>query len=127
VGSFDQYPIRLRAFVRAVERQGDRVAIQADVERVEKAGRSYKIVREPFRPQPPGEKTREPLTAHWMLLDGRDEVVAAGTSREVHEGRLVVDPGMRPAPGGYRMVIALALNGNLVQPEVKVIPYRVGD
>ena len=69
VGSFDQYPIPLHAYVKAVDRAGERLEIQADVESIEKAGRSYKIVREPFRPQPPTEKTREPLTVHWVVVD----------------------------------------------------------
>jgi hypothetical protein len=127
VGSFDQYPIPLRAFVRAVDRQGERLAIQAEVESIEKAGRSYKIVRDAFRPQPPLEKTREPLTVHWLVVDAADEVAAAGTSREVSGSRLIVDLGGRLKPGAYRVMLALAQNGNLVQPEVKVVPYRVGD
>jgi hypothetical protein len=113
--------------VRAVERQGDRLEIQADVERIEKAARSYKIVREPFRPQPPGEKTRAPLTAHWTVVDGAGALIAAGTSREVRGDRLVIQPGLQLIPGAYRVVVALSLDGNLVQPEVKVVPYRVGD
>jgi hypothetical protein len=127
VGSFDQYPVPLRAYPRAVERRGDGLEIQADVERIEKAARSYKIVREPFRPQLPGEKTREPLTAHWILVDAADELVAAGTSRELRDGRLVIDPGVRAVPGAYRVVVALSVDGNLVRPEVKVLPYRVGN
>jgi hypothetical protein len=126
VGSFDQYPIRLRAFVTRADRRGERVEITAEVEGIEKFARSYKIVREPFRPEPASEKTREPLTVHWMVVGPGEEVAAAGTSRAVQNGRLVVDPG-RLRPGEYRMVLALALNGNLVNPEVKVLPYRVGD
>jgi hypothetical protein len=84
-------------------------------------------VREPFRPQLPGEKTREPLTAHWILVDAADELVAAGTSRELRDGRLVIDPGVRAVPGAYRVVVALSVDGNLVRPEVKVLPYRVGN
>jgi len=104
------------------------LAIQADVENVEKAGRSYKIVREPFTPAPPGERTREPLTVHWTVLGPGDDVIAAGASRDVQGGRLVVDLAGRVArPGAYRVVLALALNGNLVNPEVKVVPFRVGD
>jgi len=38
-----------------------------------------------------------------------------------------VDLGGRLAPGAYRVLLALALNGNLVNPEVKVIPYRVAE
>src|SRR5262249_17234531 len=45
VGSFDQYPIPLRAFVVKTDRRGDKLELQADVENIEKAARSYKIVR----------------------------------------------------------------------------------
>ena len=127
VGSFDQFAFPLRAYVKAVERRGDRLDVQADVENVEKAGRSYKILREPFKPQPAGERTREPLTAHWTVVGPGDEVVAAGASRDVQGGRLVVDLAGRLRPGAYRVVLALALNGNLVNPEVKVLSYRAGD
>jgi hypothetical protein len=127
VGSFDQYPIPLRAFVRAAERRGDRIEIQADVENIEKFERSYKIVREAFRPQPASEKTREPLTVHWVVVGGNDEVAAAGASRDVQNGRLVVDLAGRLRPGAYRVMLALALNGNLINPEVRVIPFRPGE
>ena len=127
VGSFDQFAIPVRAYVRAVDRKGDRLEIQADVENVEKAGRSYKILRGPFTPGPAGESTREPLTVHWMVVGAGDEVVAAGAAREVQGGRLIVDLASRLKPGAYRVVLALALNGNLVNPEVKVVSYRVGD
>jgi hypothetical protein len=127
VGSFDQYPIPLRAFIVKTERRGERLEIQADVENIEKFARSYKIVREPFRPQPASEKFREPLTVHFSVLGPNDEVAAAGTSRDVQNGRLVVDLAGRLKPGAYRVLLALALNGNLVNPEVKVLPYRVGD
>jgi hypothetical protein len=125
VGSFDQYPIPLRAYVVRAERRGERLEIQADVETIEKAARSYKIVREPFRPQPAGEKTREPLTVHWAVVGPGDEVAAAGASRDVQNGRLVVDLAGRLKPGAYRVLLALALNGNLVNPEVKLVPYRL--
>jgi len=45
----------------------------------------------------------------------------------VQNGRLVVDLAGRLKPGAYRVLLALALNGNLVNPEVKVLAYRVGD
>ena len=127
VGSFDQFAIPVRAYVRAVDRKADRLEIQADVESVEKAGRSYKILRGPFTPGPAGESTREPLTVHWMMVGSGDEVVAAGAARDVQGGRLIVDVAGRVKPGAYRIVLALALNGNLVNPEVKVVSYRVGE
>ena len=82
-------------------------------------------MREPFRPQPPLEKTREPLTVHWVVVGAGDEVAAAGASRDVQNGRLVVDLAGRLKAGAYRVLLALALNGNLVNPEVKQVAYRV--
>ena len=123
LGSFDQYPIPLRAFIVKAERRGERLEIAAEVENIEKFERSYKIVREPFRPQPASEKFREPLTVHWVVLGPNDEVAAAGASRDVQNGRLVVDLAGRLKPGAYRVALALALNGNLVNPEVKVVAY----
>lgn len=128
VGAFDQYPLPLHAWVRAVEQRGERLEIQVDVEDVEKSARSYKIVRGPFRGgQSPTEKTREPLTAHWTVIGPGDEVAASGASRDVQNGRLVVDLAGRLTPGAYRVLLALALNGNLVNPKVSVISYRVSE
>jgi hypothetical protein len=124
VGSFDQYPLPVHAYVRSVEQRGERLEIQADVEEVEKSARSYKIVRGPFRAQPPTEKTREPLTAHWSVIGPGDEVAATGASRDVQNGRVVVDLTGQLKAGVYRVLLALALNGNLVNPKVTVISYR---
>ena len=124
VGSFDQYPLPVHAYVRSVEQRGERLEIQADVEEVEKSARSYKIVRGPFRAQPPTEKTREPLTAHWSVIGPGDEVVATGASRDVQNGRVVVDLTGQLKAGVYRVLLALALNGNLVNSKVTVISYR---
>jgi len=38
-----------------------------------------------------------------------------------------VDLKGRLKPGAYRVALALALDENVVQPQVKVIPYRVTD
>jgi hypothetical protein len=127
VGSFDGYALPLRAWVTNAERKGDRLELRADAETVSKFERSYKIVRAPFRLEPTGEKSRDTLVAHYAVVGGGGEVVAAGTSEVVDGGRLIVDLGGRLAPGAYRVLLALALNGNLVNPEVKVIPYRVAE
>ena len=65
--------------------------------------------------------------AHFVAVGSGDEVAAVGTSSELDGNTLVVDLRGRLKPGAYRVTVALALNGNLVNPEVKVVPYRVGD
>ncbi len=127
VGSFDQFPIPLRAYATRVTRRGERVEVQAEVETITKFARSYKVVREPFRPGPATEQTREPLTAHYVLVGGADDVLAAGASRQTQDDRVVIALPAGLPPGAHRLHLALSLNGNLVAPEVTVVPYPVGD
>ncbi|HEV8641892.1 MAG TPA: hypothetical protein VGV13_12395 [Methylomirabilota bacterium] len=127
VGIYDQYALPLKAYVVKAEQRGDRLEIQSDVETLSKFERSYKIEREPFRPPPAGEQKRHALVAHYAVLSGGDQVVSAGTSGELQGDRLVVDLRGQLPPGAYRILVTLALNGNLVNPEVKVLPYRVAD
>ena len=130
VGSYDEHAIPLRAFVARVERRGDRLEIQADVEKVTKFERSYRIGREPYRPEPAGQtlRTPAPVARFVVVAAGEDPVaVAAGSSSELDGDRVVIDLKGKLAPGAYRIVVMLALAGNVVNPEVKIIPYRVGD
>jgi hypothetical protein len=84
-------------------------------------------VREPLRLEPTGETLRDTVAALWTVVGARDEVVATGRSEDVEGGSLIVDLGGKLAPGAYRVMLALALNGNLVNPEVKVVAYRVAE
>ena len=127
VGSFDGYALPLRAWVTSAERRGERLELQADAEVVSKFSRSYKIVREPYRLEPTGEQSRDTLVARYAVVGAGGEVLAAGSSEERDGGRLIVDLKGTLAPGAYRVLVALALNGNLVNPEVKVIPFRVAE
>jgi hypothetical protein len=126
VGSFDGYALPLRAWVTTAQRRGDRLELQADAEAVSKFARSYTIVRGPYRLEPTGEKRRDTLVARYAVL-GAGQVVAAGSSQEVDGGRLIVDLGGPLAPGAYQVLVALTLNGNAVNPEVTVIPFRAGE
>lgn len=128
VGSYDEHAIPLRAYVARVERRGDRLEIQAEVEKVTKFERSYRIGREPYRPEPAGEKMRVPApVARWAVAGPEGEIAAVGSSAELDGDRVVIDLKGKLAPGAYRVMVMLALAGNVVNPEVKIIPYRVGE
>jgi len=128
VGRWDPYALPLRAYVAHVERRGDRLEIQAEVDKVTKFERSYRIVREPYRPEPAGETLRVAApVARWTAVRPGDEVAAVGSSADLEGGRVVIDLKGKLAPGAYRVLVMLALNDNVVNPEVKTIPYRVGD
>jgi len=127
VGTWDRYTLPLRAHIAHVERRGERLEFQAEVDSVTKFERSYRIGREPYRPEPAGQTVRAPApVARWMAVGAADEVAAVGSSAEMEGGRLVIDLKGKLGPGAYRVLTMLTLNGNAMNPEVKTIPYRVG-
>ena len=127
VGSFDRWALPLRAWVAGVDRRGDRLEMQVDAQSLTKFERSYKIVREPMRLEPTGEKTRDTVVARWTVVGAGDAVVATGRAQDVEGGRLIVDLKGKLPPGAYHVLLALELNGNSTNPEVKVISYRVAE
>ena len=53
VGSYDRFAIPRRAYVARITARGDRLEIAAEIERLEKFLREYRLVREPLRlPRP---------------------------------------------------------------------------
>jgi hypothetical protein len=127
VGSFDRWALPLRAWVAGVDRRDDRLELQVDAQTLTKFERSYKIVRGPMRLEPTGEKAHDTVVARWTAVGAGDEVVATGRAQELEGGRLIVDLKGKLPPGAYRVLLAVALNGNSTNPEVKVISYRVAE
>jgi len=128
VGTYDRFAIPLRAFAVKSARREARIEIEAEIETVSRFERSYKIVREPFRRGPAGESMPDAIpVVHYAVLGPGDELVALGTSQELDGDKLVIDLRGRLKPDVYRVMIALSINGNRVNPEVEVIPYRMTD
>jgi len=124
VGSYDRFAIPRRAYVARITARGDRLEIMAEIERLEKFLREYRLVREPLGSR--GEEERPDLPAcRYVILGADGTVAAAGVSRDVHAHRLVVDLKGRLKPGAYTALVALALGDNLVGPEVATAQFRV--
>ena len=58
VGGFDRFAIPRRAYASRLVWRGDRLEVSAEVERVEKFLREYRLVREPLPAAPPGATVR---------------------------------------------------------------------
>jgi hypothetical protein len=123
VGTFDRWAYPRRGFVTAVERRGEQLALRAEVETVVKEGRSIRLERAPLRME--GGRPTAAAVARWVTLDAAGAVVAAGTSDRLEGERLIVEPGAGLPPGQYRVLIALAVDGNAVNPEVQQVAYPV--
>lgn len=124
VGTYDRFAIPRRAYVSRITARGDRLEVSAEIERLEKFLREYRLVREPLGSR--GEEDKADLPACRYVILGQDgAVAAAGVARELHASRLVVDLKGRLKPGAYTALVALALGDNLVNPEVATAQFRV--
>jgi hypothetical protein len=125
VGSYDRHAIARRAYVTKVTTGAAGLEVQADVERVEKFLRDWRLVREPLAPLPTsGDRPEIPL-CRYVVIGAGGEVAAAGSTTEAPGGKIAVRLGGRLKPGAYTVLLALALGDNWVNPEVAVAKYQV--
>ena len=124
VGSFDAYAIPRRAYVAEIEVQNGAIRVAAEVERVEKVPRSYRIVREPVAggSGPQGDT----LECRYLVIDADGTVRRASLGRLEEDGtfRIDLDQADLP-PGDYTVLVTLTLNGNTVDPDIRAVPYVV--
>jgi hypothetical protein len=125
VGTFDRFAIPRRAYVMRVSARGDRLTVTADVERVERFLRDYRVVREPLAKPATDEDRAEAPECRYVVVGADGSVAAAGASREMEGGQLVVNLKGRLKPGAYTAMIALRLGENDVDPEISVTQFRV--
>ena len=124
VGTFDRFALPRRACVARATPRGDRLEVQAEVERVEHFLRSYRLVREPMGTVgDEGDRPDMPV-CRFVVLRADGEVADAGVSRDVHAGRLVIPLKGLLKPGAYTVLVALYVGDNAVNPEMATVAYR---
>lgn len=127
VGSYDHYALPRRAYVSRIEPSQDGLAIHAEVERLKKYQRTYDIVREPLKmPAATGKPAEIPL-CRYVVTSPDGSVAQAGTAAYTGSGVFHLGLRGRLRPGLYTIMIALYLNENYVNPDIKIVPYKVTD
>jgi hypothetical protein len=100
------------------------IRVAAEIEKVEKVPRSYRIVREAVAGG--GALEGEVLECRYLVVDGDGTVRRAGTGRLEQDGTFRIDLEQTGLPPGqYTVVVTLILNGNLVHPDIRAVPYQV--
>jgi hypothetical protein len=123
VGSYDRYPIPLRAYVARVEPRAGRLLIHAEVETVQKFQREYAITRQPLRGA--GSDAPTPVCRYVAIAaDGR--VARAGTVPYAGGGVFALDLRGALPPGDYTVAAALTVPPSELEPDVRLVAYRVG-
>jgi hypothetical protein len=124
VGAFDRFALPLRAWVTRTTAHGDRLEVQADVERAERFLRSYRLLREPLGSVGAQGDTADIPVCRFVALGPDGEVARAGASRDVQGGRIVVPLKGLAKPGPYTVLLALYVADNTVNPQITTVSYR---
>ncbi len=122
VGSFDRYVQPRRGYITGVDVAAGRLTIHAEVERIIKFERTFRIVRERLGSNTTGAiDTVSPMCRYLVVAaDGR--IVKDGTAIYGSGGIYTVDvSGVER--GDYHILVAIFLNENFMNPEVKIVPY----
>ena len=123
LGVFNSHALPLRAFVTGTEVRADELVVKADVERVERFGREYRIVREPFVKRVLEQDRRSLPVGHYVVVGPDGAVAAAGTVEASEPGDYRVDLRAVDRPGRYVALVALTVDDNRTDLPVKVVPW----
>lgn len=125
VGSFDAYAIPRRAYISRIEQHGGRLEVTAEVEQLEKFQRSYDLVRKPFRAGVSAGIRPDVVAAQYVVVDAAGRVARTGVVAPGADAVFRVDLAGSLPPGRYAVMVALYLNENTMNPDVRRVEYVV--
>jgi hypothetical protein len=125
VGSYDHYALPHRAYITQITAREHGLEVQVDVERVERFQRTYDIVREPLRAAADAGKKGEIPLCRYVVLSPAGSVVGTGTATYAGKGLFRVELPQGLTSGLYTVLIAMYLNENYVNPEIRMVPFHV--
>jgi len=125
VGSYDAYAVPRRGYITKVEWEKNRIRLFGDVETVVKFARSHRIEREPLQSVARDVLKRAAPECRYVVMDDADRVVLAGTAALADDLTFQVDLDGKLATGRYTMVALIAVNGNVMNADIRRIPVFI--
>jgi hypothetical protein len=125
VGSYDKYAYPPRAAIANIQVHSDRLEIAAEIEKVEKAQRTYHVVREPLNNQSLVGVYRVKPVVQYVVLSAQGDVLHTGYGHYAGNGTFTIEPGEYVPPGRYTILATMYLNDNYIKPDIKLVPFQV--
>ena len=124
VGSFDKEVYPRRASIGTVAVRGGRIEFRPVVERLFKYDRYYKLVTEALGSNTSGAYDDITAVCRYVVVRRDGQVVKTGAMAAPKSGAFSFDPGVGLARGDYTIWLAVSVNDNLMNPDVKELAYR---
>jgi hypothetical protein len=125
-GTFDRFVNPPRAMIGAVAQEPGRILVRADAEMAMKAGRSYRLEKEPLRHSTTRGVYGLLVVSRYLVIgpDGKVVKVDKMEWKEDDQFAIALPDGL--PPGQYTVILGIFLDGNAVDPSAKVLRVRIG-
>lgn len=125
-GTFDRFVNPPRALIGEAAQEGGKIVVRAEAEMLLKAGRGYRLVREPLLRTTTRGVNGLLVVSRYILIGPDDKVLGVDKMQWADDGRFTVTLPESLAPGRYTAILGIFLDGNALQPSTKVVHFRVG-
>jgi hypothetical protein len=125
-GTFDRFVNPPRAVIAAVAQEAGEIRVRADAEMLLKAGRTYRLEKEPLRHQTTRGVQGLLVVSRYLLIGPDGKVVKVDKMEWKEDGQFVIKLPDSLTPGQYTVILGIFLDGNALEPSAKVLRVRVG-
>jgi hypothetical protein len=125
-GTFDRFVNPPRAVIAAVTQAAGEITVRADAEMVLKAGRAYRLHKEPLLHQTARGAHGLLVVSRYLLIGPDGKVLKAEKMDWKQDGRFAINLPDGLTPGQYTVILGIFLDGNALQPSAKVLRIRLG-
>jgi hypothetical protein len=125
-GTFDRFVNPPRAVIAAVAQEAGEITVRADAEMILKAGRTYRLEKEPLLHQTTRGVQGLLVISRYLLIGPDGRVVKVDKMEWKEDGQFVIKLPDNLAPGQYTVILGIFLDGNTMDPSAKVLRVRVG-
>jgi hypothetical protein len=125
VGSYDAYAVPRRGYITKVEREGDRIRLDGDIELIEKHMRSFDIVRKPLQSIEADVRKRAAPECRYVVTDSDGHVVLAGQVPLSDDAGFRIDLAGKLPPGQFTLAAQIIVNGNAMNADIQRVPIDI--
>ena len=126
VGAFDGYAYPARAVITKAVREGGKVILAVDLEKVVKAQRRYSTLREPFAMEAMRGLFRIRPESRYLLIDAKGTVVRTGEAMHAADGRFEITLPEGLPSGRHTLLAGIFADGNAHRPAAVRLTFEGG-
>jgi hypothetical protein len=124
-GTFDRFVNPPRAVIGAVTQDAGEITVRAEAEMVLKAGRGYRLAKEPLLRTTTRGVQGLLVVSRYLLIAPDGKVIKADKMNWEEDGHFAIKLPKDLAAGQYTAILGIFLDGNALDPSARIVRFRV--